>query len=127
MESSTGTVSDTQPNNDSLVLTKKYFDNYQKTRINYPSNQVDAVIGFFESKGFEKTAAISVGSVILQQAKIDQISVMELIDKIKTFDSVKLNELVGAILNNNRNKNSILGFRDTEDNSKNIYSRNILT
>ena len=51
---------------------------------------------------------------------------MELIDKIKTFDSVKLNELVGAILNNNRSKNSIIGFKEQEDVSKNIYRRNII-
>jgi len=123
---STGTVNDTYTSNDDTVKTKQYFDNYKKDRISYASNEVDAVIGFFKSKGFEETAAISVGSVLLQQSKIDQISVMELIDKIKTFDSVKLNELVGAILNNNRSKNSIIGFKEQEDVSKNIYRRNII-
>jgi hypothetical protein len=51
---------------------------------------------------------------------------MELIDNIKSFDNVKLNELVGAILNNNRNKNTIIGFKDQEDVSKNVYRRNII-
>jgi hypothetical protein len=123
---STGTEIDTVSNQDSTVKTKQYFDNYKKDRVSYPSNQIDAVIGFFESRGFEKSAAISVGSVLLQQAKIDQISVMELIDNIKSFDNVKLNELVGAILNNNRNKNTIIGFKDQEDVSKNVYRRNII-
>ena len=124
---STGTVIDTiVENNDATVKSKQYFDNYKKDRISYPSNQVDAVIGFFQSRGFEESAAISVGSVLLQQAKIDQINVMELIDNIKTFDAVKLNELVGAILNNNKNKNSIIGFKDQEDVSKNTYRRNII-
>lgn len=123
---STGTEIDIVSNQDSTVKTKQYFDNYKKDRVSYPSNQIDAVIGFFESRGFEKSAAISVGSVLLQQAKIDQISVMELIDNIKSFDNVKLNELVGAILNNNRNKNTIIGFKDQEDVSKNVYRRNII-
>jgi hypothetical protein len=123
---STGTNIDTVVNQDTVVKTKQYFDNYKKDRVSYPSNQIDAVIGFFESRGFEKSAAISVGSVLLQQAKIDQISVMELIDNIKSFDNVRLNELVGAILNNNRNKNTIIGFKDQEDVSKNIYRRNII-
>jgi hypothetical protein len=123
---STGTEIDIVSNQDSTVKTKQYFDNYKKDRVSYPSNQIDAVIGFFESRGFEKSAAISVGSVLLQQAKIDQISVMELIDNIKSFDNVKLNELVGAILNNNRNKNTIIGFKDQQDVSKNVYRRNII-
>lgn len=123
---STGTEIDIVSNQDSTVKTKQYFDNYKKDRVSYPSNQIDAVIGFFESRGFEKSAAISVGSVLLQQAKIDQISVMELIDNIKSFDNVKLNQLVGAILNNNRNKNTIIGFKDQEDVSKNVYRRNII-
>lgn len=112
-------------NNDATVRSKQYFDNYQKDRISYPSNQVDAVIGFFESKGFEKQAAISVSTVLLQQAKIDNINVMTLIDDLKRFDMPKLNELIGAILNNQRDKISLLGFKDT-DVRENQSRRNII-
>lgn len=123
----TGTFVDTTgQNNDSTVKTKEFFDNYLKDRVSYPSNQVDAVIGFFENRGFDKTAAISVSSVLLQQAKVDQINVMELIDKLKNYDKVALDELIGAILNNNRDRRSILGFKDRSDKSKNVSARNII-
>jgi hypothetical protein len=112
-------------NNDSTVKSKQYFNNYQKDRISYPSNQVDAVVGFFESKGFEKQAAISVSTVLLQQAKIDNINVMTLIDDLKTFDLPKLNELIGAILNNQRDKTSLLGFKETSI-RQNQSRRNII-
>lgn len=112
-------------NTDSTVKSKQYFDNYQKDRISYPSNQVDAVIGFFESKGFEKQAAISVSTVLLQQAKVDNINVMTLIDDLKKFDLPKLNELIGAILNNQRDRISLLGFKDTP-NVENQSRRNII-
>ena len=114
----------TQPT-DSTAKSKQYFDNYQKDRISYPSNQVDAVLGFFESKGFEKQAAISVSTVLLQQAKIDNINVMTLIDDLKKFDLPKLNELIGAILNNQRDRISLLGFKDTP-NVENQSRRNII-
>ena len=112
-------------NKDATVKTKQYFDNYQKDRISYPSNQVDAVVGFFESKGFEKQAAISVSTVLLQQAKVDNINVMTLIDDLKKFDLPKLNELIGAILNNQRDRISLLGFKDTPSVS-NQSRRNII-
>lgn len=112
-------------NNDSTVKSKQYFDNYQKDRISYPSNQVDAVLGFFESKGFEKQAAISVSTVLLQQAKVDNINVMTLIDDLKKFDKPKLNELIGAILNNQRDRISLLGFKETAI-KENQSKRNII-
>ena len=56
--------------NDSADGTKKFFDQYFTEAISYPSNQVDAVIGFFENKGFEKLAARSTATVILQQANL---------------------------------------------------------
>lgn len=123
---STGTYIDQSTSDDQIVKTKKYFDNYEKVLVSYPSNQVDAVIGFFTSRGFELTSAQSVASVLLRQSKVDRINVMELIDKIKNFDKVRLNDLVAAILNANRDKRTIIGFKDNTVNEKNIYRRNII-
>lgn len=115
----------TLSNNDVTVKTKTYFDNYQKDRISYPSNQVDAVVGFFESRGFEKSAAINTATVLLQQAKIDNYNVMELLDNLRKFEKPQLNELIGAILNNNRDNISRIGFR-AELNLENKSARNII-
>ena len=115
----------TNTNQDQTVKTKQYFDNYEKDRVSYPSNQVDAVIGFFESRGFDKSAAISVGTVLLQQAKIEQYNVMELIDNLRQYQKPQLNELIGAILNNNRDKNTRIGFRQ-EISGANQSARNII-
>lgn len=115
----------TVTNNDVTAKTKKYFDNYQKDRVSYPSNKVDAVVGFFESRGFEKTAAINTATVLLQQAKLDNYNVMELLDSLRKFETPQLNELIGAILNNNRDNISTIGFR-AETNLENKSARNII-
>ena len=111
--------------NDTLVKTKEFFFNYKKEAISYPSNQVDAVVGFFESRGFEKTAAISTATVLLRQAKIDGVNVMDLLDQLRTIDDIKLNNLIGAILNTNRSAISKLGFV-TEPATENVLTRNIV-
>ena len=36
---------------------KTFFDEYYSAPLEFPSNEVDAVIGFFEKRGFEKTSA----------------------------------------------------------------------
>jgi hypothetical protein len=111
--------------NDTLVKSKEFFFNYEKEAISYPSNQVDAVVGFFESRGFEKTAAISTATVLLRQAKIDGVNVMDLLDQLRTIDDIKLNNLIGAILNTNRSAISKLGFV-TEPATENVLTRNIV-
>ena len=111
--------------NDTIVKSKEFFFNYQKEAISYPSNQVDAVVGFFESRGFEKTAAISTATILLRQAKIDNVKVMELLDQLKSLDDVTLNNLICPILNTNRSSISKLGFV-TEPTEENVITRNIV-
>ena len=84
---------------DSADATKKFFDQYFTESISYPSNQVDAVVGFFENKGFEKLAARSTATVILQQAKVDNVNVFEIIDTLKGLTKIQLSEIVATILN----------------------------
>lgn len=99
---------------DSAYETKEFFDKYFVNSISYPSNQVDAVVGFFEKRGFEKSVAISVSSVFLQQAKVDNINVFELLDTLKGIDGRQLSTVVTQVLNLNRSRISTLGFRNTE-------------
>jgi len=120
--SSVKTITDNQ---DSQQFTRDLFNRFFTKTISYPSNKVDAVVGFFENRGFDKSSAISVASVLLEQATIDQVNVLDLLDKLKNYDGVKLNSIVTAILNNNRSKVSKLGYR-IEQPQNIIESRNIL-
>jgi hypothetical protein len=110
---------------DSQQATRELFNRFFTKSISYPSNKVDAVIGFFEKRGFDKNAAISVASVLLEQSVIDGINVFELLDKLKGYDSVRLNSLVTAILNNNRSKISKLGYRQEREINQLEY-RNVI-
>lgn len=42
---------------DSGEEVRQFFDRYFVDPISYPSNQVDAVVGFFEKRGFDTSAA----------------------------------------------------------------------
>jgi hypothetical protein len=110
--------------NDSAASTKLFFDVYGKPANEYASNDVSAAIAFFESKGFDRDAAITVASVILEQAKADQLPVYSILESIKGFNSLELNALVTEILNNNRPRTSTLGFR-AESVDKSEITRNI--
>jgi hypothetical protein len=95
-------------------LTKKFFDNYYNREITYNASEVDAVIGYFLKRGFDKIAAVNTASVLLQQAEIDQITVFKLIDTLKGVNDVQLSNIVAQILNINRSKVSTLGYRVPE-------------
>ncbi|OUW99740.1 MAG: hypothetical protein CBD88_00090 [Flavobacteriales bacterium TMED228] len=94
---------------------RKFFNNYFKTEINYNASEVDAVIGYFLKRGFDKLAAINTSSVILQQASIDEVPVFELLDTLNGIDDVQLNNVLAQILNLNRQKTSMLGFRSKSE------------
>lgn len=98
---------------DSAAGTKLFFDNYGVEPLEFNSGEVSASIGFFEKKGFDSDAAITVATVILKQAKLDNVPVFKLLDTLAGFDSITLSSIVGEILNNNRTPTSTLGFRTT--------------
>ena len=112
--------------NDSAKNTRLLFDRFFQKEISYNSNQVDAVVGFFAKRGFDQGAAISVATVLLQQAKVDNVNVFTLLDTLKDADEVKLNSLISAILNANRSKLSKVGFREASINAENIEARNVI-
>lgn len=97
--------------NDSAAGTKLYFDQYGDVPLEFAGAEVDAVIGFFKSKGFGEQAAQTTGMVLLKQAKIDNMQVFKLLDTLKNFEGLQLSTLVGEILNNNRSNSSTLGFK----------------
>lgn len=110
-DQNTGTTFNKSDSNDQ----RKFFNNYFKSEINYNASEVDAVIGYFLKRGFDKLAAINTSSVILQQASIDEVPVFELLDTLNGIDEVQLNNVLAQILNLNRQKTSMLGFRSKSD------------
>ena len=103
---------------------QKYFDQYFTKPLEFSSNEVDAVIGFFSKRGFEQSAAIAVGSTLLQQAKLDNVKVFKLLDTLNGLDEVQLSAIVAEIMNYNRPKTSTVGYRRAETFDK-TESRNI--
>ena len=114
-----------EQSNDSAGEVKEFFNSYLTQSISYPSNQVDAVIGYYENRGFEKASAIAVGTAILQQAKIDNVNVFELIDTLKGLNDLQISNVVANILNYSREKISTLGFK-VESNYEKFEKRNIV-
>lgn len=100
-------------NNEIKDATKKFFNNYYNQEINYTAEEVDAVIGYFLKRGFEKVAAINTASVLLQQASVDQVNVYALLDTLKGINDIQLSNIVAQILNLNRSKTSTIGYRVT--------------
>jgi hypothetical protein len=109
---------------DSAAKTKLFFDEYGQAPLEFAANDVEAAIGFFMTNGFDRDAAEITASVVLRQAKFENMPVFQLIDQLKVMDGVKLSALVGEILNNNRPSSSALGYK--ADNSDDQFkTRNI--
>jgi len=110
---------------DSSTEVKEFFDKYFTETISYSANQVDSVVGFFLKRGFDETSATGVATVLLQQAKIDNVNIYTLLDTLKGLDDVQISGLVGEIVNYNRSKVSVIGFKTTDTITKQ-ESRNIV-
>ena len=109
---------------DSAAKTKLFFDEYGQAPLEFSANDVEAAIGFFMTNGFDRDAAEITASVVLRQAKFENMPVFELIDQLKVMDGVKLSALVGEILNNNRPSSSALGYKAANSNDQ-FKTRNI--
>jgi hypothetical protein len=96
---------------DSSREVRQFFDKYYSQQISFPSNQIDAVVGFFLKHGFDIESSRSVGIVLLNQARADNVNVFELIDTLKALTDVQLSQVVAQVLNAYREKISLLGYR----------------
>jgi hypothetical protein len=112
--------------NDSAVSTIDFFNSYYTEGISLSSSEIDAAIGFFQSKGFDISAATSVSATLLSQSKIEKVNIFQILDTLKGLNSLQLNRVVSEILNYNRLNISILGYRvDTSTNNQ-YETRNVL-
>ncbi len=109
---------------DSAAEVKEFFDKYFSKKISITSNQVDSVVGFFSKRGFDTNSAIAISTVLLQQAKIDNVNIFKVLDTLQGLDQVQLSRLVATILNSNRSRVSNIGFtiqnRATTSEERNI-------
>ena len=44
---------------------REFFDTYYQQKLEFPSNEVDAVLAYFEKRGFEERASASVASAMI--------------------------------------------------------------
>lgn len=109
---------------DSAQETKLFFDAYGQSPLEFSANEIEAAIGFFLSKGFDRDAAEVTAATILKQAKLENMPVFKLLDTLKALDGVSLSSLVAEILNNNRPSSSSLGFKLVSS-TKESQTRNI--
>ena len=110
---------------DSSELTKTYFNNYADPGTEFSSNDVEATIGYLRSSGFGEQAAIVTSSILLKQAKQENIPVYALLETLKGFEALELSSIVSTVLNQNRSVTSALGFRFTSAENQ-FQTRNIL-
>jgi len=110
---------------DSGVEVRQFFDKFFVNQISFPSNQIDAVVGFFLKHGFDPDSARSTSIVLLNQARTDNINVFELVDTLKKLSEIQLSQVVAQVLNTYREKISLLGYRIAPL-TNNYESRNIL-
>ena len=110
---------------DSSDEVRTFFDKYFTQEAILPSNEIDAVVGLLEKRGFDKIARNSTAIVLLQQTKLDNVNVFTLLDTLKGLTDLQLSAVVSQVLNYNRQKISTLGFRK-EDPSELLEKRNIV-
>ena len=94
-------------------------------QITFPSNQIDAIVGYFLKRGFDEQAARSVSIVLLNQARLENVNPFKLIDTLKGVTDVQLSQVVAEVQNLYREKTSALGYRSTVV-EETLESRNIV-
>jgi len=96
---------------DSGEEVKEFYNKYFTEKISFSANKVDSVVGFFTKRGFDESSAISVSSILLEQAKIDDVDVFTLLDTLNGLEDIQISAVIAEILNYNRSKSSVLGFK----------------
>ena len=97
--------------NTSPVDTKHFFDKFFLHEVSFPANEIDASIGFFVKRGFDQESARSTSIVLLNQARVDGVSVFQLLDSLKKLTDIQLSQVIAQVLNAYREKVSLLGYR----------------
>lgn len=110
---------------DGAQSTKTFFDNYFVNQVSFPAAEIDTTIGFFVKRGFDTNSARSIGIVLLNQARTENVSVFNLLNTFKNLTDIQLSQVVAQVLNTYRESTSYLGYRVPPSTST-YESRNIL-
>lgn len=86
-----------------------YLDAYSTEPISLNSDDVTALESFFVSKGFDISAAQNVSYQILVAAKATTYNVQLIIDSLRPYDKIRLNDFLINLINFNRSKSSSIG------------------
>lgn len=111
---------------DSATDAKRFFNSYYEKGISIPSDTLDATVDFFRKRGFDETAASTVATVLLSQAKIEGTPIFKLLDTLKGFDDVQLSQVVQEVLNYRRIRISTLGTKVNNSNLFEYERRNVI-
>lgn len=90
----------------------------------FNAGEYDAVIAFFNGKDFDRTSSETLAYIILRQSRIDNVPVFQILDNFNDLSVLELNEVIAEIINLNRYKTSVLGFRQ-ERSPLSFANRNI--
>jgi hypothetical protein len=110
---------------DSSDEVRNFFDKYFLHQITFPTNQIDAVVGFFLKRGFDDNAARSTAIVLLNQARLENVNPLALVDTLKGLTDIQLSKVVTEVLNVYRDRRSTLGYMLTTV-EETTESRNIV-
>ena len=95
---------------DSASDSRSGLANYYGSELPMNAGALDAMRGFFESRGFSKEAADSIAYIMFYQADIDGYNPFDVLENVKNLGGAELTLLVTEILNFNRFKSSFLGL-----------------
>jgi hypothetical protein len=110
---------------DSSDEVRNFFDKFFLHQITFPTNQIDAVVGFFLKRGFDDSAARSTAIVLLNQSRLENVNPFELLDTLKGLNETQLSKVVTEVLNVYRDRRSALGYTVTTV-EETTESRNIV-
>jgi len=111
--------------NDSSEPVKQFFDKFYTRAVSFPAAQIDAVVSFFLKRDFDQDSTRSTAIVLLNQARIDNVDVFEILDTMKSLTDLQMSQVVAQILNGYRENTSLLGYRVASIENP-FESRNIL-
>jgi len=104
---------------------RQFFNTYFDEQVSFPSNLIDAVVGFFVKRGFDEQVSRSISIVLLNQSRLDDVNVFQLLENLKSLTDMQMNKIITQILNYYRVQTSMLGYKSASRNES-FESRNIL-
>lgn len=109
-----------------LDSTVQAFNEYYEEPIELNATEYAVMVGFFTSKGFDKSAAETIAVVVMTQARKDGYPAMKIMDTLRGLSSAELTALLAEILNFNRLSTSNIGVAQEIRTNQEI-TRNIIT